>query len=67
MAKKKENLKEETVDGLKEKLAKLAENLRVLRFNAQGSKSKNVKEQSSIKKNIAKILTQLNKNNTKTK
>ena len=37
---------------LKKKLATLQESIRVLRFNTQGSKSKNVKEQATLKKNI---------------
>jgi ribosomal protein L29 len=36
------------------------EALRALRSNLSGSKSKNVKEVSSIRKDIAKMLTELN-------
>jgi len=34
--------------------------LRDIRFGATGSKSKNVKEQKNIKKDIARIMTALN-------
>jgi ribosomal protein L29 len=56
MAKKKENLKADASS-----LSELQEKLRVLRFNANGSKQKNVKEPKNIKKQIARILTDLNK------
>ena len=46
---------------LKKELALLRENLRVLHFKAEGSKSKNVKEASTFKKQIAQILTELNR------
>ncbi|PIP69274.1 50S ribosomal protein L29 [Candidatus Nomurabacteria bacterium CG22_combo_CG10-13_8_21_14_all_32_8] len=62
MAKKKDNLKENTKDELQARLAVLSENLRVLHFNIQGSKLKNVKEEAAIKKDIARIMTELNKN-----
>ncbi len=57
MAKKKDNTKKDAGS-----LVELQEKLRVLRFNANGSKSKNVKESNNIKKQIARILTDLNKN-----
>jgi ribosomal protein L29 len=60
---KKENFKEMTEVELKKELAVLRENLRVIHFKAEGSKSKNVKETSALKKQIAKVLTELNKNN----
>ncbi|MDQ3075614.1 MAG: 50S ribosomal protein L29 [bacterium] len=63
MAKKKDNIKEVGTDELKTKLTTQQETLRVLRFNAQGSKSKNVKEQATLKKSIARIMTQLAKSN----
>ena len=43
------------------KLAILQENARVIRFKAEGSKSKNVKELSNLRKNIARILTEINR------
>ena len=61
MAKKKDNLKEVGAGELKTKLSSLEESLRALRFNAQGTKTKNVKEQATLKKNIARVMTQINK------
>ncbi len=63
MAKKdsKENLKGMKKDELKKKLVDLRESIRVLRFKAEGSKSKNVKEYASIKKQVARVLTEINK------
>ena len=63
MAKKdsKENLKGMKKDELKKKLADLQESIRVLKFKAEGSKSKNVKEYASIKKQVARVLTEINK------
>jgi ribosomal protein L29 len=45
---------------LKKKLTALGESLRVIRFKAEGAKSKNVKESSVLKKQIARIMTELN-------
>jgi len=50
---------------LSKKLAILRENARVIRFKAEGSKSKNVKELSTLKKEIARILTELNSSDVK--
>jgi ribosomal protein L29 len=62
MAKKKEeNLKGMKMDELKKELVDLEENMRVLRFKAQGSKSKNVKESVTLRKQVARILTEINK------
>lgn len=61
MAKKMENLKGMTRDELNAKLLALQENIRVIRFKAGGSKSKNVKETGTIKKEIARILTEINR------
>lgn len=58
---KKDNLKGMDAVELKKKLLALRENLRVLRFKAEGAKSKNVKEASALKKQIAQIMTILNK------
>jgi len=62
MKNKKDNLKDMKKDELLKKLAILQENVRVIRFKAEGSKSKNVKELSTLKKDIARILTEINKN-----
>ena len=63
MAKKnaKENFKEMTKEELKKKLVVLQEEIRIIKFKAEGSKSKNVRELRSLKKQIARILTELNK------
>jgi ribosomal protein L29 len=61
MAKKKENFKDMSVLDLKKMVASLQEEIREIRFKAEGSRSKNVKEVSNLKKKIAKILTEVNK------
>ena len=60
-----ENLKGMKADELKKRLVDLQESIRVLRFKAEGSRSKNVKEFATIKKQIARVLTEINKNNKK--
>ena len=62
MTKKINSFKGVEESGLKKKLALLQENLRVLHFKAEGSKSKNVKESSTLKKQIAQVLTEINSN-----
>ncbi len=59
---KKENLKGMKESELAKKLAVLQESVRVIRFKAEGSKSKNVKELSTLRKEIARILTEMNRN-----
>ncbi len=58
-----ENLKGMKMNELKKKLADLKEDIRVLRFKAEGSKSKNVKESATLRKQIARVLTEINRNN----
>lgn len=58
---KKENLKGMKKDELEKELVILRESLRAIHFKAEGSRSKNVKENQKIKKQIARILTELNK------
>ena len=60
MAKKEENLKGMKENELKKKLDDLEENIRNLRFKAQGSKSKNVKEFRTLRKQVARVLTEIN-------
>lgn len=55
-----ENLKGMKMDDLKKKLKEIEESIRVLRFKAEGSKSKNVKESASLRKQAARILTEMN-------
>jgi ribosomal protein L29 len=57
--KKKEETKKEGTDLMKE-LSEKKLALRDIRFGGAGSKSKNVKEQKTIKKDIARIMTALN-------
>jgi len=61
MAKKTENLKGIKIEELKKNLLDLKENVRVLQFKAQGSKSKNVKESATLRKQIARVLTEINR------
>jgi len=61
MAKKINNFKEMKAEELKKELVALQENLRVLHFKTEGSKSKNVKESLALRKQIARILTEVNK------
>jgi len=67
MANIKNNLKGLKQDELKKNLMILRENLRVLHFKSEGSKSKNVKEQASLRKQIARVLTEINKRNINNK
>lgn len=60
MAQKTENLKEIKDSELKKKLSVLREEERVIHFKTEGARSKNVKELKNLKKNIARILTELN-------
>ena len=62
MAKKntKVNFKEMKEVELKKELISLKETLRVIHFKAEGSRSKNVKETAILKKQIARIMTELN-------
>ena len=61
MKKGKENSKISEND-LSKKLVTLREEVRVIRFKAEGSKSKNVKETATLKKEIARVLTRINSN-----
>lgn len=56
---KKDNFKGMKKEELIKELGVLRESLRVLHFKAEGSKSKNVKESATLKKQIARILTEL--------
>lgn len=63
--KTKEDLKGMKMPELAKKLVNLQEEVRVIRFKAEGSKSKNVKELAALKKNIARVLTQINSTKAK--
>ena len=60
MKNKKDNFKGIKEDEHKKQLAILQENARVIRFKAEGAKSKNVKESATLRKQIARILTEIN-------
>ncbi len=57
----KESLKGMEKEELKKELATNSEALRAMHFKAEGSRSKNVKETKELKKQIARILTEINK------
>lgn len=54
------DIKTQKTEELFKALAEKKESLRVLRSNVGTNKSKNVKEQMSIKKDIARLLTEIN-------
>ena len=60
MAKAKDNFKGMKEAELKKKLFDLEESLRVIHFKAEGAKSKNVKEASTLRKQIARVMTEIN-------
>jgi ribosomal protein L29 len=61
MAKKKINkFKGVSKEELKKSLVSLRDSLRALRFKTEGSKSKNVKESLAFRRDIARILTEMN-------
>ena len=45
---------------LEKKLVSLRESVRIIKFKTKGAKSKNVKELATFKKEIARILTEIN-------
>jgi ribosomal protein L29 len=58
MAKKKINFKEHSPEELAKFVSEKREELRSLRFSAMGSKNKNVKQTRTLKKEIARALTE---------
>ncbi|MCX6735832.1 MAG: 50S ribosomal protein L29 [Candidatus Parcubacteria bacterium] len=56
----KDEIKTKSDQDLTKDLTEKREGLRGMRFNIAGSKIKNVKEQKGRKKEIARILTELN-------
>jgi ribosomal protein L29 len=61
----KEDLKGMKKEELMKKLKLLQEDIRIVRFKAEGSKSKNVKELSALRKDIARTFTAINQKNQK--
>ena len=51
---------DKTVETLQAELAEKREALRVFRFGGAGSRSRNVREGRNLRKDIARILTELN-------
>jgi ribosomal protein L29 len=62
---KKESLREMKPGELEKKLEAVCEEVRAIRFKAEGARSKNVKELAGLKKQIARILTEINKKHEK--
>jgi ribosomal protein L29 len=58
---KKQNYKEMTKEELEKELVVLREGLRGIHFKSEGARSKNVKEQATFKKQIARVLTEINR------
>lgn len=59
MAKKKDNLKVIKTEDLEKRVVTLREDIRLIRFKAEHAKPKNVKETARLKKDIARILTEI--------
>ena len=57
---KKTSYKDKPKTDLVKALMERREAFRILRFGTAGSKTRNVKESSTIKKDIARIMTELN-------
>ncbi len=60
MAKKNKNFKDMSAGDLDKKLISLQSDLQTIRFKAEGSRSKNVKEVKNLRKDIARVLTAMN-------
>lgn len=58
----KEDFKKMTKADLEKRLVLLREEVRAIKFKAEGARSQNVKELKNLKKQIARVLTELNKN-----
>ena len=59
--KTKEDLKGMNRGELEKKLLALREEIRTIKWKSEGARSKNVKQLSSLKKQTARILTEINK------
>lgn len=59
---KKDNYKGKGADELKKLLSEKRAALESFRFNISGSKVKNIKESKNTRRDVARILTELNKN-----
>jgi ribosomal protein L29 len=65
MAKKKGQFTDMKKDELAKEVLSLREQIRTIRFKAEGSKSKNTKETLALRKQIARALTVINQQVTK--
>lgn len=57
---KKAKFKEMKIDELKKLLSEKQEELRAFRFNIAGAGDKNTKKQYNLRKDIARIMTEIN-------
>ena len=57
----KENTAKSSQTDLQNKLVTLRESIRVIKFKAEGGKPKNVKEIANLRKEIARVMTEVNK------
>ncbi|MEN9560793.1 MAG: hypothetical protein RIQ56_66 [Candidatus Parcubacteria bacterium] len=55
------DIKNRSIEDLNKELNEKRENLRAFRFGGAGSRSRNVKEGRNLRKEIARILTELQK------
>lgn len=62
MAKKKEQFKGMKKEEIQKEVLALREKIRLIRFKAEGSKSKNIKEDLALRKQVARALTIINSN-----
>ena len=53
-------IKDKTVEALQQELTEKREALRVFRFGGAGSRSRNVREGRNLRKDIARMLTEVN-------
>ena len=57
----KENTAKSSQTDLQNKLVTLRESIRVIKFKAEGGKPKNVKEIANLRKEISRVMTEVNK------
>ncbi len=58
---KMKEINEKSLEDLRKMLAEKSENLRTFRFGISGSKVRNVKEGRGLRREIARLLTKMNK------
>jgi ribosomal protein L29 len=54
------DIKKQSIEDLQKELAAKRENLRTFRFGEAGSRARNVREGRNLRKDIARILTEIN-------